>query len=348
MRQIALQFDSNPKAVHEDLSAICQTPDGCLWVASDETLTLERLAPVDEGVYGAHRLFQLQDLFDIFSDPEGEIDIEGLDYAAPYLWVTGSHSIKRKSVKSKRSEAENLERLASYTAEISRYFLARVPLHQSGQCLEPTPEGAAHLPQTDVGNLLTEALRGDPHLGPFLLANIPGKDNGFDIEGLAFREKRLFLGLRGPVLCGWSLLLEWEPFEASPGRLGLKPVDPEGKPYRKHFLDLAGLGVRDLCFDGDDLLILAGPTMDLDGTIRLYRLTGGPSAKQTLIERKPGQLEALFEIPHTEGADRAEGITRIGSPEDGELLVVYDSPDQKRKPSEGVVLADVFSLAANG
>ncbi|MNG03413.1 hypothetical protein D3C84_864920 [compost metagenome] len=35
--------------------------------------------------------------------------------------------------------------------------------------------------------------------------------------------------------------------------------------YRKHFFALNGLGFRDLCTSGDDLLILAGPTMDLDG-----------------------------------------------------------------------------------
>ncbi len=37
---------------------------------------------------------------------------------------------------------------------------------------------------------------------------IPGKDNGFDIEGLAVREDRLLLGLRGPVLRGHAFVLE--------------------------------------------------------------------------------------------------------------------------------------------
>lgn len=46
----------------------------------------------------------------------------------------------------------------------------------------------------------------DPHFAPYLA--IPGKGNGFDIEGLAVDGQRLFLGLRGPVLLGgpaaWS------------------------------------------------------------------------------------------------------------------------------------------------
>ena len=40
------------------------------------------------------------------------------------------------------------------------------------------------------------------------------------------------------------------------------------------FLPLAGLGVRDLHLDGDDLLLLAGPTMVLDGAVRVFRWVG--------------------------------------------------------------------------
>jgi hypothetical protein len=37
---------------------------------------------------------------------------------------------------------------------------------------------------------------------------LPGKDNGFDVEGLAVFGARLFVGLWGPVLCGWAVILE--------------------------------------------------------------------------------------------------------------------------------------------
>jgi hypothetical protein len=47
-----------------------------------------------------------------------------------------------------------------------------------------------------------DALADDPHLGFFVGAMIPGKENGFDVEGLAFYQNRIFLGLRGPVLRG--------------------------------------------------------------------------------------------------------------------------------------------------
>ncbi len=117
-------------------------------------------------------------------------------------------------------------------------------------------------------NLLTRLLEDDPHVGPFLA--IPGKDNGFDIEGLALDGRRLLLGLRGPVLRGWTMLLELA-VEPAGDWLRLAPLDGEGTMLRKHFLQLGGLGVRDLHFAGDDLYILAGPTMVLDGDIRLFR-----------------------------------------------------------------------------
>lgn len=70
-------------------------------------------------------------------------------------------------------------------------------------------------------------------------------------------------------------MLELRPYvdPAEPARLRLRRFE-DRLPYRKHVLDLDGLGVRDLCPSGDDLLVLAGPTMDLDGPVRIYRWHG--------------------------------------------------------------------------
>jgi hypothetical protein len=48
----------------------------------------------------------------------------------------------------------------------------------------------------------------------------------------------------------------------------------DGRQYRKRMLALGGLGVRDLCPHGPDLLVLAGPTMDLDGPVHVFRWHG--------------------------------------------------------------------------
>jgi hypothetical protein len=117
------------------------------------------------------------------------------------------------------------------------------------------------------GNTLTRLLREDPHLAPFV--GLAGKENGFDVEGLAVAGDRLFLGLCGPVLRGWAVVLELRP---DGDELALRRFDGrKRRRVRKHFPQLGVLGVRDLCLHGDDLLVLAGPTMDLDGPVRVLR-----------------------------------------------------------------------------
>ena len=182
--------------------------------------------------------------------------------------------------------------------------------------------------------------RGDPHFASFL--TIPGKDNGFDIEGLAVSGDRIFVGLRGPVLRGWAGILEVSVSAEDPFRLNLRDIGPQGRPYKKHFLDLGGLGVRDICVDGEDLLILAGPTMNLDGPVVVYRWRGAlESSEEQLIFAE--DLEPLFTVPNGIGVDHAEGMTLLSDPK--RLLIVYDSPGKTRKVSSRAIKADVFELS---
>lgn len=341
-----------------------------LWVANDETISLERLTFQDrdeQGTYhyGAHQSFPLSDYLalpvpltpDTPDKKVEEIDVEGLAYQDGYLWVVGSHSRKRKKVNSGTSVRKNFKRLANVKSEGNRYLLARIPLVTEDGGLptlakrvraEDGPvRTAAQLPTDAEGNLLTRMLREDEHLKDFL--DIPGKDNGFDIEGLAVVGSRLFLGLRGPVLRGWAIVLEIEVAATEPGRLELKVInsdDPQRPTYRKHFLQLGGLGVRELCVQGADLLILAGPTMDLDGPVTLYRWPGGAQPPdESLVFSE--QLVALGAIPFGRGDDHAEGMTlfRNAEQETTAILVVYDASAAGRKVGETGVKADIFSLS---
>ncbi|MBY0464750.1 MAG: DUF3616 domain-containing protein, partial [Burkholderiales bacterium] len=172
------------------------------------------------------------------------------------------------------------------------------------------------------------------------------KDNGFDIEGLAVNGRRLLLGLRGPVLRGWSALLEIE-VEAHGGTLRLVPLDGSDTLMRKHFLQLDGLGVRDLHWHGDDLYILAGPTMVLNGDIRLFKW---PQAKAVMqANREPARFEtALNEsvsLPHGRGVNRAEAMCDLPPALAGDQpswLVLYDAPGPDRRDGDRTVFGDLL------
>lgn len=351
------------KALRDGLSVVAQI-GATLWVANDETISLERLTLTIDSETGQriqgreHASFALADYLDLpvppSADPEEtvEADLEGLAYENGELWLVGSHSLKRKKPKDHSEKAA--QQLAKISRDGNRNLLARIPVvdAEGGWRLarRDGQRAAARLAGNGESNELTDALRDDPHLAPFLA--IPGKDNGFDIEGLAIADGRLFLGLRGPVLRGWAVILELETKRDSdsPEILHLKPIAHDDRPYLKHFLRLGGLGIRDLCRHGDDLLILAGPTMDLDGPVRVLRWGGGAKRHTTGEMVADNALQCLLDIPYGDGDDHAEGMT-LFSPDGGKtpaLLVVYDAAAEQRKQGEHAVTADIFPLPASG
>ena len=113
--------------------------------------------------------------------------------------------------------------------------------------------------------------------------------------------------------------------DSGTGRLEPEPIGPAGRPYRRHFLDLAGLGLRELAHDGNDLLLLAGPTMDLDGPVHVYRWRGALAVAGDSLVRADELGPPVLSPPYGRGRDHAEGMTLLGG---NELLVVYDSPDE--------------------
>ncbi|NJO10285.1 MAG: DUF3616 domain-containing protein [Leptolyngbyaceae cyanobacterium SL_1_1] len=350
LSRVLLKFDSKSEDLLKEISAIARTPDGSLWVGSDEFTTIERLSPLDTCIYGDHKTFQLNDFVKLF-DTESEVDIEGLDYADDYLWVIGSHSFKRNKTKGKKAK-KDIRRLAEIEKDPNRYLLARIPIINgepvSSFARSDAPQNqlsAAMLQTTDESNALMNALSSDEHLRPFLEMKLPSKDNGLDIEGLAVCGSQIFLGLRGPVLRGWAIILEIELEEAEPGFLALKDLG-KGTLYRKHFVDLNGLGVRELCLHKGDLIILAGPTMALEGAMQVFRLRDAlDHSKDTLWDQDSGALEVLFDLPFTLGSDHAEGLALFSClGHDNGLLVVYDSPDPARLPDKKSLFADVFQL----
>jgi Protein of unknown function (DUF3616) len=345
--------------VQANLSGAAFTGDW-LWVAGDEACGLDRLRRLDpvgsETLrFGEVRDFPLAELLDLPGAADEEADLEGMAVVDGYLWVVGSHGLKRKNAKPERSHADNARRLAKVALDGNRCLLACLPIEPDAHgepCLvRQARDGrqALRLKGDAASNLLTRALVDDPHIGPYLA--IPGKDNGLDIEGLAVLHAqdgvhRLLLGLRGPVLRGWSALLEIA-VQARGEQLRLVPLDDGGTLIRKHFLQLEGLGVRDLHLSGDDLHILAGPTMVLDGDIRVFKW---PAARPLLIaNREPVRFEtALTEsvsLPHGRGTNRAEAFCQLPpelSAGKARWMVLYDAPGSDRKDGEHAVFGDLM------
>ncbi|MEB3887345.1 DUF3616 domain-containing protein [Lyngbya sp. CCY1209] len=350
LSRVVLRFDAPDDDLITDLSAIALTPDGSLWVGSDELLGLDRLSPVEPFVYGKHQHYGIENYIQLWNDDD-EIDIEGLDYSDDYLWFTGSHSTKRKKPKGKSTE-KDLKRLSTIAVDLNRFLLARIPIWEGepAKICEPSIEPdkslrAACLETSERRNILIEHLREDEHLGLFLNPPIPSKDNGLDVEGIAVRENTIFLGLRGPVLRGWAVILELEIEETEPGVLNLKDIGKDGAAYKKHFVDLAGLGIRELCFDGDDLLIMAGPTMALEGVMRVYRWKDALGRSgDSITAGDSEELSVVFDLDIIPGWDRAEGLELFPCFGENGLLVIYDSPHTSRLKSDREMLIDVFRL----
>jgi len=349
MASIELRFQTVGRAESLSLSA-AGTDGDFLFVAPDEGAELIRMRRIAHNQFGDPVRLPLADYLDLPGGKRDEADIEGMAVVDDAIWVVGSHGAVRTRADSDTPSGQVPDRLQEIRQPRSRCLLARIPLvhnspAESGPVLAREAAGtvAARLPSHSDGSV-RDTLAKDEHLKQFL--DLPGKDNGLDIEGLAATGNTILLGLRGPVLRGWAVILEVEPKPAhdDPTRLRLAQFDEPGKPrYRKHFVDLSGLGVRDLTVSGDDLLILAGPTMLLDGPSRILRVVGGATAPLPPVLHRSSLIAVGPDLNIGTGNDHPEAITILDPGDRARVLVVYDSPAASRGTA-GTVLADAHPL----
>jgi len=237
------------------------------------------------------------------SSAEDETDIEALTYADGFLYVVGSHSLRRRSLKPDgMSVRQNRKRFARIDRQKTRNRLYRIPFDkQSGLLGKPSSIN------------LSKRLRKDAFLGPF--TRIPSKENGIDIEGMAAHQTRLFLGFRGPVL-----------------RHNLVPVMvldfDRPKRYELRFVDLQGQGIRDMVSLGDALLLLAGPVGDAPGPFRLWLWEGRDQLPGIDRCARPAALLGDVGVPP---GGRAEGLALLKAKgERVDLLLVIDGVGSQR------------------
>lgn len=229
-----------------------------------------------------------------------EIDVEGITHEGSAIYVVGSHSLVRKKVEDDKTYKKNRSRLAEVKRETSRESLFRLTLGAGGNVVDRKVTS------------LRAALEGDEYLKRFL--DIPGKENGVDIEGIAVANGRLYVGFRGPVLRG-----------------NFVPVlvcdfDDPASGNEVIFVNLDGRGVRDLARVTNGFLILAGPISDGDDAFRLYHWDGLDVVPGDRPAGHPGVCTYLCDVPAEPGR-KPEGIAVTQDSGSAiEMIVVFDGP----------------------
>ena len=277
---------------NEDLSAVAFLDPG-LALASDEGDLVQFLAPgSDPGsfVKGPDPV--------ALTEFDREVDIEGLERSGDWLYVLGSHSIKRPRLDADDSPRENRRRIAGVDPEPFRQRVFRIPLHANRK-------GRA----AEIG--LRPILERDPLLAPF--TRIPAGENGLNLEGLGADGTTVYCGLRSPVLRGGYVPVVVFPFD--------RPAD-----YTLRFVELGGRGIRGMARVDEGWLLLAAFERGPSEEVEIFFWNGadqlpGPDGRRPRAERLvvwPGEPDGV-----------AEAITVLAEEEDGyEVLVLFDGiPD---------------------
>jgi len=226
-----------------------------------------------------------------------EVDIEAITFGAGHLYVAGSHSLRRRRIKPDLSVRKNRERLLDIGGQNSRNRLYRLPFDPASGVL-----GKAEYID------LSKRLRKDPLLRPF--TKLPSKENGVEIEGIALRDDRLYLGFRGPVLRDNYVPVMTLSFD--------RPKD-----YELCFVRLDGQGIRDLVALDQGFLILSGPVNDAPGPFCLWWWDGADQIPGK--DRTVRAARWLGEVS-TPGGAFAEGLALLAEGAgSAEVILVYDT-----------------------
>jgi hypothetical protein len=238
-----------------------------------------------------------------------EMDIEGIAIENRTIFIVGSHSSKRGRIKTNKSYKKNRKKFRDKNIEdeINRDKLFRL-------------EVDAQLNPVNVESISLRKLIQD-HKVLKTYSEIPSKENGIDIEGIAADDGWLYIGFRGPVFRD-----NYVPV------LKLRFDDP-GNTSKLLYVNLGGGGIRDMVKISDGFLILSGPVGDGPGPYQLHHWDGKDLIPGKNREPKEmGKIKLLGEIDVPKGG-KAEGITVLSENEGGiyEFVIVYDGA-QKGMP----------------
>jgi hypothetical protein len=222
-----------------------------------------------------------------------EIDTEAIACEGDSYYVTGSHGLAKKTG----------------DWQSNRYKLFRLKVDPN----TGLPDGKAGWLQTTS---LVSILQEDPVLRKYF--DKPLQHKGVNIEGLAVRNGKLFVGLRNPNLDGFAFVIEVRAADLFSGK---------GRPkYTLHRLALGkGLGIREIVAAKSCFLIIGGnagsspseefpESEDYDGDtgFALFAWDGSGAA-----------VHRIGPIPRTRG--KAEAMTILDeSPDHATVLILFD------------------------
>ncbi|MBN1362896.1 MAG: DUF3616 domain-containing protein [Sedimentisphaerales bacterium] len=281
-----------PVLESEDLSGIaCVSPTRCL-VGADESRSVQvvALSRADKTLTALRTIELL--------GSGGEIDIEGIAVEADFYYVVGSHGIAKKSG----------------DVQGNRYRLFRLKVDPATGL--PGVYGAIAT--------LSDILRDDPVLG--LHFGKPLQQKGVNIEGLAIRNGRLFVGLRNPNLDGYAYVIE----------VGADDVfGATTRPrYVLHKLRLgAGLGIREIVALRTGFLIVAGnagsePSEEFPETVDYEK---GRGFYMFYWAGKDAEADEIGSIPDAPG--KAEAMTVLEEAADHVMVLILFDGAENGRPS---------------
>ncbi|HEX8417507.1 MAG TPA: DUF3616 domain-containing protein [Methylobacterium sp.] len=224
----------------------------------------------------------------------GELDGEGVAYAAPYFYVVGSHGCSR----------------SKGTFKLSAFILARIRMDGPA-----APTGGERVETT---YRLSDALKAAPEIAGSFAVDLQSEEDGkrskgLNVEGVAVIGGRLFVGLRAPTDDGKAFLVAVDVDALfAPGQAPLA-----GGPTVLAIETGKRTGIRDLAPmpDGKRLLVLTGPAQEQKRVPYGLLVFDPETGRQTA-------LGTLAELPKADRKGKAEAVVVL---EPGRALVLFDS-----------------------
>lgn len=177
-----------------------------------------------------------------FANIDGELDAEGAATDGRYVYITGSHSVKRSDCSSNPR---------------SRHVIRLLLNPATGRVVQTGQADTGRLwPLMQAQSALQAYVGERKCLGSEAPPKAPKRagQQGINIEGLAVQNGRLYFGFRGPVVKGEALVLAVDADSLFDGG------DPKPSVTR---LELGEhRGIRDMVAVSGGILLLAGPDDD--------------------------------------------------------------------------------------